>query len=237
MKNIILLLALASIALCNLNYNNGSKYNHLERRVLKTSKQKKNDIVGTYCAKEGGKCKCNGLVRFGHQENFSNWMLSKGVIDCKPEIFGNIHPIKVRKCYCQDMTSISPSVKDKMCNHKKEFRCPEHYYPVCGDLPGRGFLHTITNSHEECADKCDNYQKCVGAEWFYQRDRTVPEGTCYLNDRYATTKGSWPGANACYKFLKIYKDAPVQKVIYKKKYLTNTCLKNNDTKKTCLTES
>jgi len=100
-----------------------------------------------------------------------------------------------------DSNYVCPAVKDFECDADNTFMCPSGYYPVCGDVPGKGYKTIKVNALKECTDLCDNYKKCVGAEYFFKKgNNNEPEGKCYLNNEYATTANDNEGMHACYKY-------------------------------------
>merc|ERR1712226_1721050 len=47
-----------------------------------------------------------------------------------------------------------------------------------GDVPGRGFKRYNNVSYEVCAQKCNEFAKCTGMEWFYRKN-WYNKGTCF----------------------------------------------------------
>jgi len=97
-----------------------------------------------------------------------------------------------------DSDFVCPKVAKFRCTTSYLFECPNGYYPVCGDVPGTGFKRYNNVTYEVCAQKCNEFAKCTGMEWFYRKN-WFNQGTCFLNDKYAT-KPRHPGQHSCYRY-------------------------------------
>jgi len=97
-----------------------------------------------------------------------------------------------------DSNFVCPKVAKFRCTTSYLFECPNGYYPVCGDVPGTGFKRYNNVTYDACAQKCNEFAKCTGMEWFYRKN-WYNQGTCFLNDKYAT-KPRYPGQHSCYRY-------------------------------------
>eukprot|EP00933_Yihiella_yeosuensis_P052061 TRINITY_DN50049_c0_g1_i1.p1 TRINITY_DN50049_c0_g1~~TRINITY_DN50049_c0_g1_i1.p1 ORF type:complete len:789 (+),score=65.65 TRINITY_DN50049_c0_g1_i1:240-2369(+) len=103
-------------------------------------------INGTECAKEGGKCQCTGLVRYGIGSQFSSWKKVSGSIDCTNGVFGDPAPgMGGKACQCsQSGPCDSTNGTAGACCKKGDLTGPKE----CLNIPDGNYLHS--GNHHQC---------------------------------------------------------------------------------------